>query len=94
MEAASRDCSAGSFVLFDTWQCSETNAFRGCLLGFLIPDPVMDNGLFERHSQAGCSHLALLNKWELTSADNTVGRMHLLQFSCCPNLLQNLHFLC
>lgn len=35
---------------------------RGCLVGFLIPDPVMDNRLFEKHSQAGCGHLALLNK--------------------------------
>lgn len=60
--AASHDCSPGIFFLFDNWQCSETNAFRGCLVGFLIPDPVMDNRLFERHSQAGCSHLALLNK--------------------------------
>lgn len=36
--------------------------YSGCLLGFLLPDSVMDNNFSERHSQTGCSHLALLNK--------------------------------
>lgn len=67
--------------------------FSGCLLGFLIPDPVKDNNFFERLSQAVCSHLALLNKQEVTSADNAVCSMYLFQFCRCPNLLHNLHLL-
>lgn len=51
-----------SFSSLITGSAVRPMRFRGCLVGFLIPDPVMDNRLFERHSQAGCSHLALLNK--------------------------------
>lgn len=36
--------------------------YGGSLLGFLLPDSVMDNNFSERHSQTVCSHLALLNK--------------------------------